>query len=114
MKNSEIADVVTQGPSLAFIVYPEALALMDVEWLFSFLFFFMLCLLAVSSLCGSMEAIVAAIFDEFPSLKGALRRDVTKKRTAAKMTVAIKCKDIIKLLMYLYYSSTILQVSGPW
>ncbi len=69
MKNAEIDDVVTQGPSLAFIVYPEALALMDVEWLFSFLFFFMLCLLAVSSLCGSMEAIVAAIFDEFPQLK---------------------------------------------
>ncbi len=68
-KNSPIDDVVTQGPGLTFIVYPEALALMDVEWLFSFLFFFMLCLLAISSLCGSMEAIVAAIFDDFPQLK---------------------------------------------
>ncbi len=68
-KNADIADVVTEGPGLAFIVYPEALALMDVAPLFSFLFFFMLCLLAISSLCGSMEAIVAAIFDEFPSLK---------------------------------------------
>ncbi len=54
------------GPGLAFIVYPEAVSVMDVAPLFSFLFFFMLILLAISSVCGSWEAFVASILDEFP------------------------------------------------
>jgi len=73
-KGAEIEDVVSQGPGLAFIVYPEALALMDVAPLFSFLFFFMLILLAISSVCGSTEALVAAFLDEFPQLKTKYRR----------------------------------------
>ncbi len=68
-KGADIEDVVTQGPGLAFIVYPEAVALMVAAPFFSFLFFFMLNLLAVSSLCGSWEALVGALMDEFPPLK---------------------------------------------
>jgi SNF family Na+-dependent transporter len=37
--------------------------------LFSFLFFFMLCLLAMSSVSGSWEPVVAAIFDDVPALR---------------------------------------------
>ena len=37
--------------------------------LFSFLFFLMLNLLAISSICGSWEAFVASVLDEFPQLR---------------------------------------------
>ncbi len=40
-KGEDIEGVVTEGPGLAFIVYPEAVSLMDIPPLFSFLFFFM-------------------------------------------------------------------------
>ena len=75
IKNVPIESVVSQGPGLAFIVYPEALAQMDVAPMFSFFFFFMLILLAMSSACGSQEAAISAFLDEFPSLR-------TKKKRA--------------------------------
>ena len=68
-KNVGIDDVVTQGPDLAFIVYPEALTQMAAAPFFSFLFFFMLNLLALSSVCGSHEAVITAFIDEFPKYK---------------------------------------------
>ncbi len=68
-KGVEIPDVITAGPGLAFVVYPEAVTVMDVPPLFSFMFFFMLILLAISSVCGSWEAFVASILDEFPKLR---------------------------------------------
>ena len=47
-KGMEIDKVVDAGPGLAFIVYPEAVSAMAVSPLFSFMFFFMLVLLAIS------------------------------------------------------------------
>lgn len=70
IKDVDIDDVIQSGPGLTFIVYPEALSLMPaVPQLFSFMFFFMLCLLAISSVCGGVEAVMAAIFDEMPHLR---------------------------------------------
>ena len=79
-KGVDISDVITAGPGLAFIVYPEAVTVMDVAPLFSFMFFFMLILLAISSVCGSWEAFIASIMDEFPQLR--------KKRV---MVMVISC-----------------------
>ena len=64
-----VEEVITPGPGLTFIVYPEAITLMPVPPLFSFLFFLMVTLLAMSSIVGMWEPIVAAVFDEFPSLR---------------------------------------------
>ena len=70
-------------------VYPEAIAQLPVPPLFNFLFFLMLCLLAMSSVgnifissyaavefpvtqilpVGTWEPIVGAILDEFPKLR---------------------------------------------
>ena len=69
-------DVITHGVGLTFQVYPEAISLMPVPPLFSFLFFFMLCLLAMSSIVGMMEPTVAAVLDEFPSLRKGSRRSL--------------------------------------
>ena len=61
--------MISQGPGLTFQVYPEAITLMPVPPLFNFLFFLMLCLLAMSSIVGMWEPTVAAILDEFPNLR---------------------------------------------
>lgn len=37
--------------------------------LFSFMFFFMLILLAISSICGGWEAFIGSVMDEFPQLR---------------------------------------------
>ena len=71
-----VEDVITHGVGLTFQVYPEAISLMPVPPLFSFLFFFMLCLLAMSSIVGMMEPTVAAVLDEFPSLRQGSRRSL--------------------------------------
>jgi len=68
-KGMEIDKVVDAGPGLAFIVYPEAVSAMAVSPLFSFMFFFMLVLLAISSVCGSWEAMISAVMDEIPKLR---------------------------------------------
>jgi len=80
-KDADIEDVVTEGPGLAFIVYPEAVSLMDVAPLFSFLFFFMLTLLSISSVCASWEALISAWMDEFPVLR--------KKRSLVMLVSAV-------------------------
>ena len=68
-KNMPIESVVDIGPGLAFIVYPEAVASMKVSPFFSFMFFLMLILLAISSVCAQWEETIAAIIDEFPKLR---------------------------------------------
>jgi solute carrier family 6 amino acid transporter-like protein 5/7/9/14 len=64
----EIPDVVTDGIKLAFVSYPTAVLEMDVPPLWSFLFFFMLLNLALSSSCGGVQNFVACIIDEWPVL----------------------------------------------
>ena len=67
--NVPIETVITEGAGLTFQAYPEAIASMPVAPLFSFLFFFMLCLLAMSSIVGTWEPTVAAVLDELPRLR---------------------------------------------
>ena len=65
-----IADLVTAGPGLVFVVLPEGLVAMNGQWwcpqLFSFLFFFMLMLLGVTSVASQFEGVVATFTDKFP------------------------------------------------
>ncbi|CAB4060616.1 unnamed protein product [Lepeophtheirus salmonis] len=65
----KISDVVNGGISLAFVTYPTAVLEMDLPPLWSFLFFFMLINLAMSSISGGVQAILACIIDEKPSLE---------------------------------------------
>jgi len=62
----DISEVVTQSIGLAFVAYPEATISMDVSPLWSFLFFFMLINLALSSICSGVQTFVAFILDEKP------------------------------------------------
>jgi neurotransmitter:Na+ symporter, NSS family len=58
-----LADLAASGPGLAFVVFPEALSLMPLPWLFSLLFFLMLLSLAIDSAFSLVEALNSAFAD---------------------------------------------------
>lgn len=57
------------GPGLAFVVFPEALSLMPLPWLFSLFFFIMLFTLGIDSAFSLVEAVIAAFTDRYEDLK---------------------------------------------
>nr|DBA32199.1 TPA: hypothetical protein GDO54_000008 [Pyxicephalus adspersus] len=68
-KRVPVGEVADSGPGLAFVAYPEALALLPGSVFWSILFFLMLFTLGVDTLFGNMEGITTAILDEFPALR---------------------------------------------
>ena len=69
-KGVEVKDVVSSGPSLAFIAFPEAIT--DFPWqppLMSFLFFFMILTLGLDSMFTMVETLTTAILDQFKALR---------------------------------------------
>ncbi|CAF2863391.1 unnamed protein product, partial [Rotaria sp. Silwood2] len=64
-----VQDVVSQGPGLAFIVYPYAVTTLPVAPLWSILFFFMLILLGLDSVFASIETVVVTITDQIQILR---------------------------------------------
>jgi NSS family neurotransmitter:Na+ symporter len=58
-----LTDLAASGPGLAFVVFPEALSLMPMPWLFSILFFVMLLSLAIDSAFSLVEGLNAVILD---------------------------------------------------
>ncbi|XP_017292417.1 sodium-dependent proline transporter [Kryptolebias marmoratus] len=68
-KRVPVGEVADTGPGLAFVAYPEALALLPGSVFWSILFFLMLFMLGVDTLFGNMEGITTAVLDEFPNLR---------------------------------------------
>ncbi|XP_072118537.1 sodium-dependent proline transporter isoform X2 [Mobula birostris] len=68
-KGVEVSDVADTGPGLAFVAYPEALALLPGSFIWSILFFLMLFTLGIDTLFGNLEGITTAFLDEFPVLR---------------------------------------------
>ena len=62
------------GPGLAFVAYPEGLAMMPIAPLWSVLFFIMLFTLGVDSQFAMLETVTTAVVDEFPVLKRGRRK----------------------------------------
>ncbi len=58
-----ITELAASGPGLAFVVFPEALSLMPLPWLFSGLFFVMLLSLGIDSAFSLVETINAVLLD---------------------------------------------------
>ncbi|XP_046546924.1 sodium-dependent proline transporter-like [Haliotis rubra] len=68
-----IETVVTGGPGLGFVTYPDALAQLPVPQLWSFMFFLMLFMVGLDSQFLSTEVIITALIDQYP-------RQLSKKR----------------------------------
>ncbi|KAL7390423.1 hypothetical protein ABVT39_020922 [Epinephelus coioides] len=68
-KGVPVGEVADTGPGLAFVAYPEALALLPGSVFWSIMFFLMLFMLGIDTLFGNMEGIVTAVLDEFPHLR---------------------------------------------
>ncbi|XP_019748226.1 LOW QUALITY PROTEIN: sodium- and chloride-dependent GABA transporter 2-like [Hippocampus comes] len=66
-----IAEVAESGPGLAFIAYPQAVAMMPLPRVWSISFFIMLFLLGLDTQFVAMEAVMTSIVDMFPA---AMRR----------------------------------------
>ncbi|CAF1020392.1 unnamed protein product [Rotaria sp. Silwood1] len=69
MTGQEVKDVVSEGPGLAFIVYPYAVTTLPGAPFWSVLFFFMLILLGLDSVFASVETIVVVITDQIHALR---------------------------------------------
>ncbi|XP_076677092.1 solute carrier family 6 member inebriated isoform X1 [Andrena cerasifolii] len=65
-QNMSVEAVLTDGPGLVFVVYPQALAKMPVSQLWAVLFFFMLVCLSLNSQFAIVEVVVTSIQDGFP------------------------------------------------
>ena len=63
--NVGIEEVVASGPGLAFVVFPKALSLLPMAWLFSIFFFLTLLSLGIDSAFSLVEAINTVISDKF-------------------------------------------------
>lgn len=64
----DVENVITSGPALAFIAYPDAVAQMPVPQLWSFLFFFMLITLGLDSMFTFVETLTTCVLDHFNQL----------------------------------------------
>ncbi|XP_020564128.1 sodium- and chloride-dependent GABA transporter 2 [Oryzias latipes] len=61
-----IAEVAESGPGLAFIAYPQAVAMMPAPQLWSICFFVMLILLGLDTEFVAMEVVMTSVIDMFP------------------------------------------------
>ena len=78
-----LEELAASGPGLAFVVFPEAISLMPLSWLFSVFFFLMLLLLGIDSVFSLVEALNAGILDQYPHFS------LTKLSIAACLALAI-------------------------
>ncbi|XP_067649777.1 sodium- and chloride-dependent glycine transporter 1-like [Haliotis asinina] len=72
-----ITKVVSTGPGLGFVTYPEALAHLLLPQLWSFLFFLMLLMVGLDSQLLGMEVVITALVDGYPRHLGRRRLLVT-------------------------------------
>ncbi|XP_030599363.1 sodium- and chloride-dependent GABA transporter 2-like isoform X2 [Archocentrus centrarchus] len=72
-----IAEVAESGPGLAFIAYPQAVAMMPLPQLWSICFFVMLILLGLDTQFVAMEVVMTSVIDMFPKvMRRAGRREI--------------------------------------
>ncbi|KAL8617003.1 hypothetical protein ACOMHN_014174 [Nucella lapillus] len=63
---STVDKIVTQGPGLTFVAYPEAVSKLPISPLWAVLFFLMLFVIGLDSQFGMFETMLSGLIDEFP------------------------------------------------
>ncbi|XP_046826895.1 sodium- and chloride-dependent GABA transporter ine isoform X1 [Vespa crabro] len=66
-QNMSVEAVLSDGPGLIFVIYPQALAKMPASQLWAVLFFFMMVCLSLNSQFAIVEVVVTSIQDGFPN-----------------------------------------------
>ena len=69
VSDKDVKDVVSPGPGLAFIVYPEVVSRIPGSQVWAALFFLMLITLALGSIFGAFETVITALSDQWPALR---------------------------------------------
>jgi solute carrier family 6 amino acid transporter-like protein 5/7/9/14 len=67
--DKDVKDVISPGPGLAFIVYPEVVSRIPGSQIWAALFFLMLITLALGSIFGAFETVITALSDQWPALR---------------------------------------------
>eukprot|EP00794_Sanderia_malayensis_P018934 gene18934-20839_t len=62
----DVSEVVTSGPGLVFVVYPEGIAQMPISPLWAVLFFFMILTIGLDTQFAMFEAVITGLTDEYP------------------------------------------------
>uniref|UniRef100_A0A3B4ANK0 Uncharacterized protein n=1 Tax=Periophthalmus magnuspinnatus TaxID=409849 RepID=A0A3B4ANK0_9GOBI len=88
-----ISEVAESGPGLAFIAYPQAIAMMPLPQLWAVCFFMMLILLGLDTQFVAMEVIMTSIIDMFPAV---MRRP--KRRELFLLLFCLTC-FVLQLVM---------------
>ncbi|XP_053677581.1 sodium- and chloride-dependent GABA transporter ine [Anopheles nili] len=83
-QGTTVENVISGGPGLIFVVYPQALAKMPAAQLWAVLFFFMLLCLGLNSQFAIVEVVVTSIQDGFP-------RWIKRKLVYHELLVLIVC-----------------------
>lgn len=86
-----VENVVTQGPGLAFVAYPEAVSSLPVSPLWSFLFFFMLFIIGLDSQFGMFETMLSGFIDEFPQYLRNKKTALTAVTCLAEFLLGLPC-----------------------
>ncbi|CAD0196322.1 unnamed protein product [Chrysodeixis includens] len=68
-----VGEVAKAGPSLAFVTYPAAVAMMPTPNFWAVTFFIMLFFLGIDSMFVTIEGVIAGLVDEFPLLRARKR-----------------------------------------
>ena len=66
---ADVSEVVTSGPGLSFITFPEAILLMPASQLWAILFFLMMIVLGLGSTFAMVHMITTTILDQWPHLR---------------------------------------------
>ncbi|XP_017349074.1 sodium- and chloride-dependent GABA transporter 2 [Ictalurus punctatus] len=89
---ADIEDVALPGPGLAFITYPQAVAMMPLPQLWSACFFIMFILLVLDSQFVGIELFVSSVIDIFPNV---LRRPYKRELFLLFFCTACFCFQIL-------------------
>ncbi|PVD34691.1 hypothetical protein C0Q70_05968 [Pomacea canaliculata] len=89
--NSTVDQIVTQGPGLTFVAYPEAVSKMPIAPLWSILFFLMLFVVGLDSQFGMFETMLSSLIDEFPHLLRGRKTLLTAVTCFVEFLLGIPC-----------------------